>query len=386
MKKDISLYLHIPFCVKKCNYCDFLSFGGCSHKDMKTYVEALCREIYAYKEVGSGQRVISIFIGGGTPSLLELEDMEAIFHALNSVWEIASFAETTIEANPGTVTLKNLIGYRQLGINRISFGLQSANRQELELLGRIHTYEKFVASFQWAREAGFQNINVDLMFGIPGQTLESFRHTLSKILKLKPEHISAYSLIVEEGTPFYENEAILSMVPDEDTEQKMYRHMKTMLRGYGYGQYEISNYSLKGYECEHNQVYWKCQEYLGFGLGAASYYEGYRFHNVVDYEMYLETLQSGKTAMDLIETLRQDIELIDQNKAMEEYMFLGLRMMQGVSIAEFQRRFGNTIQQIYEQAIATNVERGLLELEGDYLRLSEKGIWLSNQVMADFIL
>ncbi len=384
MKKDISLYLHIPFCVKKCNYCDFLSFGGCSNQEMKAYVEGLCREIYAYKETGRNERVVSIFIGGGTPSLLELEDMEAIFHTLKSVWEIASFAEITIEANPGTVTSKKLIGYRQLGINRISFGLQSANKEELEILGRIHTYEQFVASYQRAREAGFDNINVDLMFGIPKQTLESFRHTLSKVLKLKPEHISAYSLIVEEGTPFYNNDEILDLVPDEEMEQKMYRHTKTMLRGYGYERYEISNYSLEGKECKHNIVYWQCEEYIGIGLGAASYYEGKRFHNVWDVSIYMEAVQCEPENM--FNRLRQDIEVIDRNKSIEEFMFLGLRMIEGVSLKEFQMRFAVDMQAVYGGVIKGHMQDGMLELDGDRLRLSDKGIWLSNQVMADFLL
>lgn len=391
MKKDISLYLHIPFCVRKCNYCDFLSFAGCDSFCITEYVSALCQEIMCYKKEAESYRVVSIFIGGGTPSVLELEQIQTIFHALGRVWEIVSFAEITIEANPGTVDMKKLIGYRQLGINRLSIGLQSTQKEELELLGRVHNYDQFLAAFHMAREAGFDNISIDLISGLPGQTIKSYRQTLNRIMALKPEHISAYSLIIEENTPFYEDETIHAMLPDEDTERHMYAFTKTVLEGYGYHRYEISNYALAGRECRHNIVYWTDGTYLGLGLNAASYVGGYRFHNTADMAVYLRKYGNRKTGgiddqQVLKVPVREDIERIDVPKHMEEYMFLGLRMMRGVSRSDFRKIFGKDIYEIYGEVLHKREAEGLLICEEDRIRLTEQGISLSNIVMADFLL
>ncbi len=383
MKQDISLYLHIPFCAKKCNYCDFVSFAGCDADKMNAYVSALCREILSYAKEAKSYRVVSVFIGGGTPSILELSQMETIFHTLSRVWEISASAEITIELNPGTVDKKKLIGYRQLGINRLSIGLQTAQKNELQLLGRIHNYDQFVAAFHMAREAGFDNINVDLMMGLPEQTIESYRKTINRVLALKPQHISAYSLMIEEGTPFYQNEEIYHMLPDEETERHMYAYTNTVLEGHGYHRYEISNYALYGKQCRHNIVYWTDEAYLGLGLCAASYIGGYRFRNTSDMDAYM--MKYGTDEMKA-NSIREDIECVDDKKHMEEYMFLGLRMMQGISRSRFQKVFQKDVYEIYKDVIAKWEAKGMIACDDEYVRLTKQGISISNLVMADFLL
>ncbi len=377
MKKRISLYIHIPFCVKKCDYCDFLSFGGCSEQEQKVYLTQLFREIAYYKEVAKEYKVESVFVGGGTPSMLQEGLMEQLFHQLYSVWELTEDAEITLECNPGTLTARKLAEYRTCGVNRLSIGLQSANNEELKLLGRIHNYDQFVANYKLAREAGFHNINVDIMAALPGQTQNSFGKTLAKVVDLQPEHISVYSLIIEEGTPFAENEELLAKLPSEVTERRMYKYTKTILNSMGYDRYEISNYAKLGFACRHNQVYWTGGEYLGFGLGAASYWNGMRFENTKDWEEYL----SGSD-----ENLRKNVIKDTKNSRMEEFMFLGLRMMQGVSKAEFEMQFGIPMTEIYGTVIQGYVEQGFLCWDGECLKLTEAGIDVSNVIMADFLL
>ena len=377
MKKKIILYIHIPFCVKKCDYCDFLSFGGCSEQEQKAYLTRLFREMACYQEVAKEYKVESVFVGGGTPSMLQEGLMEQLFHQLYSVWELAEDAEVTLECNPGTLTARKLAEYRTCGVNRLSIGLQSANNEELKLLGRIHNYDQFVANFKLAREAGFRNINVDIMAALPGQTQNSFGKTLAKVVDLQPEHISVYSLIIEEGTPFAENEELLASLPSEVMERRMYKYTKTILNSMGYDRYEISNYAKPGYACRHNQVYWTGGEYLGFGLGAASYWNGMRFENTKDWEEYL----SGSD-----ENLRKNVIKDTKNSRMEEFMFLGLRMMQGVSKIEFEMRFGIPMTDIYGTVIQDYVEQGFLCWDGEYLKLTEAGIDVSNVIMADFLL
>ncbi|MBO5239604.1 MAG: oxygen-independent coproporphyrinogen III oxidase [Lachnospiraceae bacterium] len=381
MKQPISLYIHIPFCMRKCSYCDFLSFSGCSEQLQKDYMHQLFREMDYYKEIAKDYRVQTIFIGGGTPSLLQEGLMEQLFQQIYSIWRIEEGAEITIESNPGTLSVKKLIEYRTCGINRLSIGLQSADNEELKRLGRIHNYEQFVANYKLAREAGFQNINVDIMAALPGQTQSSFGKTLAKVVDLKPEHISVYSLIVEEGTPLAENHELLSTLPTEVTERRMYKYTKSILNSMGYERYEISNYAKPGYACRHNQVYWKGGEYLGFGLGAASYWNGMRFENTKDMQEYM-----ADWTLDDISMLRKNVVLDSRKSQMEEFMFLGLRLMQGVSKEEFQRRFDVPMDEVYGQVIQTYVEQGLLTWNQEYLRLTDAGIDVSNVVMADFLL
>ena len=381
MRQPISLYLHIPFCVKKCHYCDFLSFPGCSLSRQAEYVDAMIQEIHAYREAAEDYEVKTIFLGGGTPSLLEEELVERLFHELYSVWRAAPEMEITIEANPGTLSREKLIGYHTIGINRLSLGLQSTIAQELETIGRIHNYEQFLANYYLAREAGFDNINIDIMSALPGQTLISYGKTLERILKLQPEHISSYSLILEEGTDFWENAEIERALPSEQTERIMYHYTKKCLQNAGYERYEISNYAKPGYACIHNQVYWTGGEYLGLGLGAASYWKGARFSNTPDMEEYMENCSRAR-----ITENRKEIVTATQKSRMEEYMFLGLRMIRGVSIREFERRFGIPMNRVYGTVIRSYIGQGLLKIEQDRLMLTERGIDVSNSVMADFLL
>lgn len=381
MRQPISLYLHIPFCVKKCHYCDFLSFPGCSLSRQAEYVDAMIQEIHAYREAAEDYEVKTIFLGGGTPSLLEKELVERLFHELYSVWRAAPETEITIEANPGTLSREKLIGYHMIGINRLSLGLQSTIVQELATIGRIHNYEQFLANYYLAREAGFDNINIDIMSALPGQTLISYGKTLERTLKLQPEHISSYSLILEEGTDFWENAEIERALPSEQTERIMYHYTKKCLQNAGYERYEISNYAKPGYACLHNQVYWTGGEYLGLGLGAASYWKGARFSNTPDMEEYMENCSRAR-----ITENRKEIVTATQKSRMEEYMFLGLRMIRGVSIREFERRFGIPMNRIYGTVIRSYIGQGLLKIEQDRLMLTERGIDVSNSVMADFLL
>lgn len=374
-RKDTSfeLYIHIPFCVRKCAYCDFLSAPG-SEEAKASYTEALLREIEAVKT--EKREVSSIFVGGGTPSALSPSLMGDIFEKIHKSFSVAPDAEITIEANPGTLSKEKLFLYRNVGINRLSLGLQSPEAAELKSLGRIHTYEEFLESFSLAREAGFQNINVDLMCALPDQTYEGWVRNLRKVAALHPEHISAYSLIIEEGTPFAKRKLNL---PDEDTEYRMYEDTAGILAEYGYEQYEISNYAKKDLACQHNVGYWTRKEYLGLGLGAASLWGNQRFSNTPDFSLYLNN--SG-----FPEKIRGDRETLSLEAEMSEFMFLGLRMTKGVSKAEFLEGFGVPIESVYGKVLDKYKSVGLLEEKEGRIFLTRAGIHVSNGVMAEFLL
>lgn len=374
-RKDTSfeLYIHIPFCVRKCAYCDFLSASG-SEEAKASYTEALLREIEAVKT--EKREVSSIFVGGGTPSALSPSLMGDIFEKIHKSFSVAPDAEITIEANPGTLSKEKLFLYRNVGINRLSLGLQSPEAAELKSLGRIHTYEEFLESFSLAREAGFQNINVDLMCALPDQTYEGWIRNLRKVAALHPEHISAYSLIIEEGTPFAKRKLNL---PDEDTEYRMYEDTAGILAEYGYEQYEISNYAKKDLACQHNVGYWTRKEYLGLGLGAASLWGNQRFSNTSDFSLYLNN--SG-----FPEKIRGDRETLSLEDEMSEFMFLGLRMTKGVSKAEFLESFGTPIESVYGNVLDKYKSVGLLEEKEGRIFLTRAGIHVSNGVMAEFLL
>lgn len=374
-RKDTSfeLYIHIPFCVRKCAYCDFLSASG-SEEAKASYTEALLREIEAVKT--EKREVSSIFVGGGTPSALSPSLMGDIFEKIHKSFSVAPDAEITIEANPGTLSKEKLFLYRNVGINRLSLGLQSPEAAELKSLGRIHTYEEFLESFSLAREAGFQNINVDLMCALPDQTYEGWIRNLRKVAALHPEHISAYSLIIEEGTPFAKRKLNL---PDEDTEYRMYEDTAGILAEYGYEQYEISNYAKKDRACQHNVGYWTRKEYLGLGLGAASLWGNQRFSNTSDFSAYLK--DSGSP-----EKIRENRETLSLEDEMSEFMFLGLRMTEGVSKAEFLEGFGTPIESVYGNVLDKYKSVGLLEEKEGRIFLTRAGIHVSNGVMAEFLL
>lgn len=375
--KIIELYVHIPFCVKKCDYCDFLS-APAGRDTQEQYVQALLHEI----QTEGGRRkepVASVFIGGGTPSILEADLLEKILKALYRCFYIEKEAEVTMEANPGTLTLEKLRICRENGVNRLSLGLQSPDDTELASLGRIHDYQQFLESYQMAREAGFHNVNVDLMFGIPGQTRDGWEKSLRIVAALNPEHISAYSLIIEEGTPFAARNLAL---PDEDTEYQMYEDTARILGEYGFEQYEISNYAKGGKACIHNIGYWTGVSYLGLGLGAASLMDGCRFTNTTSLERY--TTASRKP--DFPDNIRKDLIKLTRQEQMEEFMFLGLRLRSGISKAEFAKRFGIPIEEIYGDVIRRYKELALLQEENGRIFLSRHGIHVSNTVMADFLL
>lgn len=372
----LELYIHIPFCVKKCAYCDFLS-APADWDAREAYVSALLREIRSLPgEYGLDNReVISVFVGGGTPSLLEGVRMKEIMDALREHFLFAPDAEITVEANPGTLDREKLRLYGRSGINRLSLGLQSASDRELRVLGRIHTCGDFLESYRNAREEGFANINVDLISAVPGQTYEDWIRNLRTVAELGPEHISAYSLIIEPGTPFAQMELDL---PDEDTEYRMYEDTAAVLGEYGYRQYEISNYAREGFACRHNAGYWKRTEYLGIGLGAASLFEGRRFHNTVDMKEYLA--DSGRPG-----AMRKDMENLTRQDEEEEYMFLGLRMTEGVSESKFEEQFREKMTDVYGAVLRKYEKMGLLQKKGDFWSFTRKGIHVSNSVLADFL-
>lgn len=401
-KKPLELYVHIPFCVRKCLYCDFLSFRALASVH-EAYTAQLIREIEAQGAFCHEYTVTTIFIGGGTPSVMEPFLIADIMRALTYYFDVAKDAEITVEVNPGTLLHNKLHIYREAGINRLSIGLQSADNRELKDLGRIHTFEEFLKSYQCARMVGFSDINVDLMSSIPGQTLESFKNTLKKVTMLKPEHISAYSLIVEEGTPFWDRygqkeeqnarprrgqdrpadsaAAPWPPLPDEETENRIYHLTRTFLQEQGYGRYEISNYAKPGHECRHNVGYWTGVPYLGLGLGASSYLGGCRFSNTSDMDVYMNLdFEQG------LEPLRGPVEELSREARMEEFMFLGLRLTKGISEIEFVARFGVKLETVFGPVIDRLISNGLLERNGVWISLTEWGMDVSNFVLSEFLL
>lgn len=418
-RKALGIYLHIPFCVRKCNYCDFLS-APADVSVRREYVNCLKEEIRQFAYDSEDYQVNSIFFGGGTPSILEGEEIAEIMEALHEKFHLPvggrKFAsgetseeisegsriektaagrlsgkengtepEITIECNPGTLTPEKLNIYRKCGINRLSIGLQSAENAELKLLGRIHTWEQFLENFEAARAAGFTNINVDLMSSLPGQTPESWERTLKKVLALHPEHISAYSLIIEEGTPFFEKYGAedearargeeTELLPSEDAEREMYYATDRLLKAAGMHRYEISNYAYPGKESVHNNRYWKREEYVGFGLGASSQLGKQRYKNTDSLQDY----QKGDySKYEVIQLSRQD--------EIEETMYLGLRRMQGVNLQKFQETFGVSAESLYEKQIKKMQSQDLLCISEGYLKLTPLGIDVSNVVLAEFLL
>lgn len=371
---SMEIYIHIPFCIRKCDYCDFLS-GPSGPEEQADYVQALLREIQAVEE-GEGRSVSSIFIGGGTPSVLDERLLGDILREIRNRFKMEEDAEITIEVNPGTANIGKLQAYREMGINRLSIGLQSPEDRELKILGRIHNYGQFLETYQEARTVGFDNINIDLMSAIPDQTYEGWMKNLRTVAELEPEHISAYSLIVEEGTPFAARKLNL---PDEDTEYNMYEATAQILKEYGFEQYEISNYARKGRKCRHNVGYWTRQDYLGFGLGASSLYGKERFANTADMKKYLENSKNP-------EKIREKEPSLTREDEMAEFMFLGLRMTKGISKADFQRCFGCTIESVYGEVLEKYESMELLLEKDGRIFLSREGIHVSNSIMAEFLL
>lgn len=388
-KVDLSIYIHIPFCVRKCYYCDFLS-APMNEETRALYVSRLCREISLAKEELLAYRVKTVFFGGGTPSLLEGKQILEILECLRANADLDEEAEITIECNPGTVDQEKARLYKKAGINRISLGLQSAQNEELKRIGRIHTYEEFLKSYQIFREEGFHNINIDLMSALPGQSLSSYEDSLKKVVGLAPEHISAYSLIVEEDTTLKnmleaEKKKGKNSLPSEEEERRMYELTKEVLGEAGYERYEISNYAKSGRECRHNLVYWTLKPYLAFGLGGSSYFEGCRFYNQRNFKDYCEILEK-EDRKEVISQLREIEEIADENNQMEEFMFLGLRLSRGVSKKEFKEKFLKDMEEVYGRIIKEQKEQGLLLEEDGRLFLTDYGLDVSNRAMAGYLL
>ncbi len=410
---SLELYIHIPFCVKKCGYCDFLS-GPAAKEEQEAYLSALLEEIrYTAVRLSqekeepqkagrfSGKRrkgaflyekpgpVSTVFFGGGTPSCVDSVWICRLMDAVREGFSLEDGAEITLEANPGTLTRAKLSDWRAAGINRLSLGLQSTDNAELRTLGRIHTYEDFLASYSLAREAGFDNLNIDLMSALPGQSASSYEKSLERVVALAPEHISAYSLIIEEGTPFWDRYAHHpELLPDEDTEREMYHRTKELLKAAGYERYEISNYALSGRECRHNAGYWKRIPYLGFGLGAASLCGGQRYSNTRQMGEYLSVWGEGATsgAQDPFDLCREDVQHLTRKDEMEEFMYLGLRLTAGISSEAFRREFGTDLLTVYGPVLTRHASLGLMEATESGWRLTDRGIDVSNAVLADFLL
>lgn len=403
MAKTLELYVHIPFCVKKCSYCDFLSFSA-DEQTQRDYTDALLKEIAYYGKQMKDYRVSTIYIGGGTPSWLDENLMLRILEQIYTSFQVSREAEVSMECNPGTLTLSKLKAYRMAGINRLSIGLQSADDEELKTLGRIHTFSQFLKTYEMARETGYSNINVDLISGIPYQTTEKFYKTLQKVVRSKPNHISAYTLIIEKGTPFYEaykfdavkQEAGMptEILPDEDEVYRIYKLTQQYLTEAGFKQYEISNFANLGYECQHNIGYWTRENYLGLGLGAASLVDNVRYSNTRDLYQYIENAKNIKLSNFLQENgtneigtnLHATVDVVTRKAQMEEYMFLGLRMKQGVTRDGFLKEFGTPIDGIYKDVMDYLKENGLLEISQGRIRLTDKGMDLGNYVMSQFLL
>lgn len=373
--KEMSLYIHIPFCKQKCLYCDFPSYAG-KESLINEYIRALNEEIL---RKCSKYKIASIFVGGGTPSYLNEINLESLLKTINLL-DFKDDFEFTIECNPGTLNEEKLVLMKNYNVNRISMGLQTTNDNILKEIGRIHSFEEFKKNYNQARKAGFENINVDLMFGLPNQSMKDWKASLEDVMSLEPDHISAYSLIIEEGTCFYNlyNNDKLN-IPNEEEERSMYLFTKGFLEDYGYNQYEISNYAKVNKECFHNKVYWKCNEYLGLGVSASSFVDEKRFKNIDDIKIYIENINNN-------EDVTEEIHVNNINDDMEEFMFMGLRMIEGINLKTFKKRFGKDVFDIYDEVIKNNIKKGLLVVDSEKLYLSEKGIELSNYVMSDFIL
>ncbi len=370
MKKSLGLYIHIPFCLKKCNYCDFCSFPNRTGDKMTAYTSELIRRLEAMAPVCEEYGIDTLYFGGGTPTLLPLSDWERLMGAIRTAYDLAPDCEITCECNPATADLGKLTALRLLGINRLSIGVQSADKTELSLLGRAHSFEDFLVCFRDARKAGFDNISVDLMYGIPAQTVKSFENTLKQVISLSPDHISAYGLKIEEGTPFWRQQTTLSL-PDEDSEWEMYRLCSELLGQSGYRKYEISNFAREGKESRHNLRYWNRMEYLGFGVAAHSCFGGTRFGNSRDLSAFLRG-----------EDITAEHVTLTAADERYEYLILGLRLTQGISEKEFFARFGCSFEEFYPRTEEL-IRMGYLRRENGRIAFCDRGFFVSNAILSD---
>lgn len=415
--KTISLYIHYPYCVRKCNYCDFLS-APADEAAREHYVHLLCEEIRGRaaeathaiesedaldESVNGRARVDTLYFGGGTPSLMTEAQLGKIMEVVRASYDLMPNAEITLEVNPGTADYEKLAAFHRVGVNRLSIGAQSFIPSELQMLGRIHTAAQISEVFGAAREAGFDNLSLDLMSALPGQTMESWTYNLGEAVRLGPEHLSCYSLIIEEGTPFAKMS--LPPLPSEEEDRAMYHFTGSFLQSNGYARYEISNYAKTGYESRHNLGYWTGHEYLGIGLGASSCLQGERFHNPQEMETYEHAVQAMMNSSDRREVLsdagtempvenpnkstdvmRMEVQKLSREDRMEEFMFLGLRCTRGVSETAFQEEFGVEIDTVYGDVICRHLAQDVLRREDGRLFLSEYGLDVASYVMADYLM
>ena len=378
-KKELGIYIHIPFCKQKCYYCDFISYSN-KCDEIPEYIRSLIKEIDEFDF--KNYKVTTIYFGGGTPSYIDSDYIKQILAKINEKIQYKN-AEITIEVNPGTVTEKKLKDYIEAGINRISIGLQSTKNQLLKQIGRIHTYEEFLDTYNLAKKVGFKNINIDLMLGLPNQSIEDLKESLEKIVTLNPNHISVYSLIIEEGTPISKLlEEGKIQLPEEDEERRMYWYVKNFLELNGYNHYEISNFSKKGEESKHNMNCWNQEEYVGFGVAAHSYINGVRYSNTEKIEKYIENIQRLHNTKETIYEIHEKQTIKDKQK---EYMLLGLRKIDGVSIAKFKEKFVENPIFLFRKELDILAKENLLEIDGDKIRLTSKGLDLANQVWEEFV-
>ncbi len=397
-KKKLGLYVHIPFCHAKCAYCDFYSQSGASDALMQRYVDAVLLQMEDYSAAARNYIVDSVFIGGGTPTALPVDTMCELLAGIKRNFNVARGAEFTIEANPATVTLASLKKYRKMGVNRLSIGLQSAQADELAALSRIHTLEEFEASYKAARQAGFDNISVDIMYGIPLQTADSFARTLDYVTAIAPEHISVYGLKIEDGTPFARLRDTL-ILPDEDTEADMYLDCIYNLAARGYRQYEISNFARPGRECRHNLKYWNAEEYLGLGCAAHSYFNNMRFSMKRDMMLYIDSMEADMTKGGMLtgdgifmeEQHLKGAQPVDElytlapNERVGEYIMLRLRLTEGISSREFSTRFGLNFDALYGRRLQLYIDNGFMVYDGDRYFFTPKGMYVSNYILSTIL-
>ena len=377
--REIGIYIHIPFCKSKCYYCDFVSFSG-KEDVIESYIENLLKELCIYKDLVKNYMIKTIFIGGGTPSYIDGEHIERLMGFIKENFNVEKLKEVTIEINPGTLDIKKASIYKKAGINRVSMGVQTLNDEHLKKIGRIHTEEESYRSYKTLREAGFKDINLDFIFGLPGETIKDVEENLKKIEILSPEHISYYGLILEEDTILYklEEEGKLN-IPKEVEERKMYYLIKEKLKNMGYIHYEISNFSLENYECKHNILYWEIESYIGVGLSSHSYFKGRRYWNRSNFNDYFSDLNKGNLPIEDGEDISREVEI-------SEFAIMGLRLIDGIDKDLFKKRFKKDINCFFDEKIKKHLKGGLIIEDKNSIKLTEKGLDLSNLVEVDFLL
>ncbi|MBQ8546376.1 MAG: radical SAM family heme chaperone HemW [Clostridia bacterium] len=378
--KKLGLYIHIPFCKKKCNYCDFYSCT--SIKGLREYISAICTQIEREAPLYREYLFDTIFIGGGTPSLLESNDFSLLVATIKSNLNLTQGAEFSIEANPGTITKEKLTCYKENGVNRLSIGLQSTNNEELKLLGRIHSYDTFLKNYQLARDCGFNNINIDVMYSLPNQKTNDFLETLKRVIALNPEHISSYCLKIEENTPFGKMEYL--PLPDEDEEYNMYISMCELLTKNSYDQYEISNFSKKGYNCRHNLKYWLSEDYIGIGPSAHSYFDGKRYSYIESTEQYIKQIKENQIPNKIYEQTEENTHSSPQMSKMDEYVMLKMRLSSGVNREEFESKFGEALEVAYPK-ITSFIQSEYIVYENGAYSFTPKGFFVSNYILTEIL-